>query len=115
MEVLYEHCIGCPSGDTRGPCAAARGAPVDQRARTFGTTTGELGALVDWLMREGVTHVAMESTGVYWKPVYCDRLASERLTRHYVHRLERLALRPGRIRGRFLGNPGIHPRRFCNE
>jgi transposase len=37
---------------------------------TFGTTTGALVTLRDWLQAYGVTHVAMESTGVYWKPVY---------------------------------------------
>ena len=36
----------------------------------FSTMTGELLALRDWLMGLGVTHVAMEATGVYWKPVY---------------------------------------------
>jgi transposase len=38
--------------------------------RTFGTTTRELLALADWLAAAGVTHVAMEATGVYWKPVW---------------------------------------------
>jgi transposase len=38
--------------------------------RTFGTMTSELLALADWLTEAGVTHVAMESTGEYWKPVY---------------------------------------------
>jgi transposase len=38
--------------------------------RQFGTMTHDLLALSDWLVREGCTHVAMESTGVYWKPVY---------------------------------------------
>src|SRR5262249_57470431 len=38
--------------------------------RTFGTMTIELLALADWLVEAGVTHVAMESTGEYWKPVY---------------------------------------------
>jgi transposase len=38
--------------------------------RTFGTTTGRLLALRDWLVAEGVTLVGMESTGVFWKPVY---------------------------------------------
>lgn len=47
----------------------ATGARV-QHVRTFGTTAGELLALRDWLEAQGVTHVAMESTGVYWKPVY---------------------------------------------
>jgi len=37
---------------------------------TFGTMTPDLLALRDWLQAHGVTHVAMESTGVYWKPVY---------------------------------------------
>ncbi len=41
-----------------------------QQVRTYGTTTAELLALRDWLAAHAVTHVAMESTGVYWKPVY---------------------------------------------
>jgi transposase len=41
-----------------------------QEVRTFGTTAVELLALRDWLEAHGVTHVAMESTGVYWKPIY---------------------------------------------
>ena len=41
-----------------------------QHVRTFGTTTPELLAVADWLAGHGVTHVAMESTGVYWKPVF---------------------------------------------
>jgi transposase len=41
-----------------------------QHVRTFGTTAAELLALRDWLEAHGVTHVAMESTGVYWKPIY---------------------------------------------
>ena len=44
--------------------------PEGQETRRFGTTTGKLLALTDWLKEQGVTHVAMESTGVYWKPVY---------------------------------------------
>ena len=42
----------------------------EQHVRTFGTTTAELLALRDWLGGYGVTHVAMESTGVYWKPIF---------------------------------------------
>ena len=41
-----------------------------QEVRTFGTTTPDLLALQDWLAAHQVTHVAMESTGVFWKPVY---------------------------------------------
>jgi transposase len=43
---------------------------VHKQMRTFGTTTRELLSLRQWLLSEGCTHVAMESTGVYWKPVY---------------------------------------------
>jgi len=43
---------------------------VQKQLRTFGTTTRELVALHAWLLSQGCTHVAMESTGVYWKPVY---------------------------------------------
>lgn len=43
---------------------------VQKQLRTFGTTTRELLSLRHWLVSEGCTHVAMESTGVYWKPIY---------------------------------------------
>jgi transposase len=43
---------------------------VHKQVRTFGTTTRELVSLREWLLAEGCTHVAMESTGVYWKPIY---------------------------------------------
>jgi transposase len=43
---------------------------VTEEVRTFGTTTAALLALLDWLVAAGVTIVAMESTGVYWKPVF---------------------------------------------
>jgi hypothetical protein len=47
MEVLYERCVGCPSGDGRGPCAAARGmAPADERG------PGELGRRRRFLRNE---------------------------------------------------------------
>ena len=42
----------------------------EQHVRTFGTTASELLALRDWLEAHVVTHVAMESTGVYWKAIY---------------------------------------------
>jgi hypothetical protein len=38
--------------------------------KTFSTMTRDLLALRDWLVSEGCTHVAMESSGVYWKPVF---------------------------------------------
>jgi transposase len=43
---------------------------VQRQVRTFGTTTRELMGLREWLLSESCTHVAMESTGVYWKPIY---------------------------------------------
>src|SRR5215470_15865864 len=43
---------------------------IQKQVRTFGTTTRELVSLREWLLWEGCTHVAMESTGVYWKPIY---------------------------------------------
>jgi transposase len=46
------------------------GARVQREVHTFGTTTGELLALAEWLAARAITHVALESTGVYWKPVW---------------------------------------------
>jgi transposase len=43
---------------------------VQKQVRTFGTTTRELMGLREWLLSESCTYVAMESTGVYWKPIY---------------------------------------------
>src|SRR3981189_653144 len=43
---------------------------VQKQIRTFGTTTRELLSLREWLLSEGCPHVAMESTEVYWKPIY---------------------------------------------
>jgi transposase len=43
---------------------------VAEEVRTFGTMTGDLLQMSDWLAKEGVTHVALESTGVLWKPVW---------------------------------------------
>jgi transposase len=41
-----------------------------REVRTFGTTTAALLELADWLMANGTTHAAIESSGVYWKPVF---------------------------------------------
>ena len=48
----------------------APGAQPKKEVRTFRTTTRDLEALRDWLWAAGATHVGMESTGVYWRPVY---------------------------------------------
>jgi transposase len=73
MEVLYERCAGLDvHKQTVKVCLLTPGA--DQRPhkaiRTYGTKTVELLELRDWLKAQGCTHLAMESTGVYWKPIY---------------------------------------------
>jgi transposase len=73
MEVVYTHCCGLDlHKKSVVACRIVPGAEAQPRKeiRTFGTMTHELLALADWLAEAGVTHVAMESTGVYWKPVY---------------------------------------------
>jgi transposase len=44
--------------------------PLAKEVRSFGTMTGDLRALADYLQARGVTHVALEATGVLWKPVW---------------------------------------------
>ena len=50
--------------------ATIDGEGIKRATREFGTFTSSLTELRDWLLDHGITHVAMESTGVYWKPVY---------------------------------------------
>jgi len=72
MEVLYPHCAGLDvHKDTVVACVRHMvNGSVEREVRTFKTTTKELLALSDWLAGEGCTHIAMEATGVYWKPVW---------------------------------------------
>lgn len=73
MEVIYPRCAGLDvHKQTVVACAriAAQGRPLVQEVRTFDTTSSGLLALADWLESLGVTHVAMEASGVYWKPVW---------------------------------------------
>jgi transposase len=72
MEVIYPRCAGLDvHKDMVAVCVRiAEGQEVKRHARRFGTSTGELFRLRDWLESHAVTHVAMESTGVYWKPVW---------------------------------------------
>ncbi len=73
MEVLHEQVAGI-DGHRKSLSVCVRHITPDRRVRqqvrTFGTMTRDLLHLRDWLETEGVTHVAMESTGVFWKPVY---------------------------------------------
>ncbi len=50
--------------------ACIDGGGIKKEIRTYSTFTNELLKLKEWLKGNGITHVAMESTGIYWKPVY---------------------------------------------
>ena len=68
MEVVYERCCGLDVH--KKTVVACVKTPEGQETRTFPTMTKDLLTLADWLTEHRVTHVAMESTGVYWQPVY---------------------------------------------
>jgi transposase len=73
MEMVYERCCGLDvHKKTVVACVliVASDGTVQKEVRTVSTMTQDLLALADWLLQQGVTHVAMESTGMYWKPVY---------------------------------------------
>lgn len=72
MQVIYERCCGLDVHKRTITACLLKwlGSGWQKELRQFGTMTKELLALLDWLVSEGCTHVAMESTGVYWKPVY---------------------------------------------
>ena len=73
MDVLYERCAGLDiHKKTVVACVVVPGpkGQPQKEVRTFGTMTDDLLALADWLGAHGVTHAAMESTGVYWKPIW---------------------------------------------
>ena len=72
MEVLHARCAGL---DVHSRCVnacvrIAEGRKATTEHREFATTTAGLLALASWLTEAGCTHVAMEATGVYWKPVW---------------------------------------------
>jgi transposase len=72
MEVLHAHCAGLDV-HKESVVACVRhmaDSKVTTVVKTFKTTTQELMALSEWLSSEGVTHIGMEATGVYWKPVW---------------------------------------------
>jgi transposase len=73
MDVLYPRCAGLDvHKDVVVACVriAQSGGQVSQDVRSFATTTTELCELADWLNEREVTHVVMEASGVYWKPVW---------------------------------------------
>ena len=76
MDVVFTHCAGLDVHKKTVMACRVTPDPPEQQAdglmevREFGTLTIDLLALSDWLAAAGITHVAMESTGEYWKPVY---------------------------------------------
>ncbi len=67
MQVVHPRCCGLAVHQrTVVACVLS---PNGRQTRTFGTTTAQVLALADWLVSEGVTHVAMESTGVVRREV----------------------------------------------
>ena len=73
MEIVHTHCAGLDVHKKTVVAAIIVPDPkggLHKETRTFGTMTSDLLALSDWLMEQGVSHVAMESTGEYWKPVF---------------------------------------------
>jgi len=72
MEVIYKRCCGLDvHKEIVVACLIIReGGKVIKEIRTFRTMTSDLVVLHDWLQAHRVTHVAMESTGIYWRPVF---------------------------------------------
>ena len=72
MEVLHARCCGLDAHkETVVACLRlVIGDKVVKEVLTFETTTASLMALSDWLAENKCTHIAMEATGVYWKPVW---------------------------------------------
>jgi len=73
MRVVHERCAGLDVH--KKSVVACCITPINDEGwrkdiRSFGTFTDDLLSLADWLREAGVTHIAMESTGVYWKPIY---------------------------------------------
>jgi transposase len=73
MDVIYRCCAGLDVHKASVAVCLRRMSPdgkISKVVRTYKTVTRELSTLAGWLTNEGVTHVAMESTGVYWKPIF---------------------------------------------
>ena len=73
MESLIPRCAGLDVHKESVEACVRRHQANEQlhkETRHWGTMTGDIQAMADWMAAQGVTHVAMESTGVYWKPIY---------------------------------------------
>src|SRR5262249_57048978 len=86
MEVMYPRCAGLDvHKETEVACVRiVEGGDVSRSVRTFATTTASLIELGEWLEVNGCTHVAMEATGVYWKPVW-QVLVERRFEMGFAH------------------------------
>ena len=68
MEVIYERCCGLDVH--KKTVTACLMTSEGKEVRTFGTMAEELCKLVDWIIDHGCTNVAMEISGIFWKPIY---------------------------------------------
>src|SRR5215470_9772112 len=99
MELVYARCGGLDvQKRTVVACRIVPGldGTPTKEIRTFGTMTSDLLALADWLAEAGCTHVAMESTGVFWKPI--SNLLEDQFTLLVVN-AQHLKAVPGRKTG----------------
>src|SRR5712692_3476002 len=96
MEAIVDRCCGLDVHQKSVVACLITGA-ADSKPRTevrrYGTTTRELEAMREWLVAGGCTQVAMESTGVYWKPVYAVLEGHFELVVGNAHRIKNV---PGR-------------------
>src|SRR5947209_5408583 len=73
MQVVHARCCGLGAHARSGVACVLLtelDGSVRRQVRTFGTMTADLLALDDWLTEHGATQIAMESTGVYWRPIF---------------------------------------------
>lgn len=126
LEVVHPDCAGIDIGK-RAHCVAVDPEGCDSPVRRFGTFTGDLEGMADWLRERGVREVAMESTGVYWIPVFelLDRsgfevhLVNPRATKQTTGRKSdvkdcqwiRQLMRHGLLRGAFRAPDEVCPLR----
>jgi transposase len=68
MQVVHERCCGLDVHKKK--VVGCIITPETKEVRTLGTMTEDLLSMLEWILRHGCTHVAMESTGVFWKPIY---------------------------------------------
>lgn len=69
MDIIVERCCGLDV-HKETVVACIMGSGIKKEIRTYSTMTNNLLQLKEWLIEQGITHVAMESTGIYWKPIF---------------------------------------------